>query len=164
MILTAPLKYEYPVIVSSVLIQGWDQRHQWLSYQEYFQSNQWKLCISYSGQNILNKSGILSTSLKGSYTNVESFETDFQDKLLKKNHICELLRLTVSGTIRQKVYYLYLAQKHLAKAVYDLGYDFCLTIIEQPFLLNYYENLNNNSYISTSCYQMDNTGDTNSIN
>lgn len=92
MILTTSLEYKYPIIVSSVLIQGWAQRHQWLSYHDYFQTDKWQLCLSNTGRATLNKSDIFSDDLKDTYTSVKGFEADFQSKLLKKNHICELLR------------------------------------------------------------------------
>ncbi|MCL9782029.1 acyl-homoserine-lactone synthase [Vibrio sp. S4M6] len=153
---TRTIEADFPIIVSTALIQGWDKRKQWLSYNEYFQSKKWRYCLPNDSRLVLNRSGILKAPLKTKYLSTKDFECDFQNKLQSTNKVCEILRLSVSGTIKQKMYYLYLSQKHLVEKVFSLGYDFCLTIIDQPFLLNYYSKLSNNAYFSSSYYTANN--------
>ncbi|MGF1743124.1 acyl-homoserine-lactone synthase [Vibrio profundum] len=141
---------EYPILVSSALIQSWEKRHNWLSYQSFFQNSQWKLNLSNDGLDILNNSELFSPPLNMKYKSVLHFEQDFQKKLNNTSHLCEVLRLTVSGSIRQRVYFLYLAQKRLMAELVQMGYKFSLTIIEQPLMLRFYSRLQTKGYFNTS--------------
>ena len=149
---------EHPILVSSALIQSWEKRHNWLSYQHFFQNSQWKLNLSHEGLDILNNSGLFSPYLNVKYKNVLHFEQDFQEKLNGTRHLCEVLRLTVSGSVRQRVYFLYLAQKRLMAELVQRGYKFSLTIIEQPLMLRFYFRLQTKGYFNTS-YQYINGAD-----
>lgn len=57
-----------------------------------------------------------------------------------------MLRLTVSGSVQHKLYFLYLAQKELMNVLFQSGYKVGFTIIEQAFMLNFYKSIDSKAY------------------
>ncbi|MBF4302835.1 acyl-homoserine-lactone synthase, partial [Vibrio anguillarum] len=74
------------------------------------------------------------------------FDQQFQRQLTDKQAVCEVLRLTVSGNAQQKLYFLYLAQKKFMQVMHQVGYKIGFTIIEQPFMLSFYQAINPKAY------------------
>ncbi|MCV6071687.1 acyl-homoserine-lactone synthase, partial [Escherichia coli] len=69
------------------------------------------------------------------------FDAQFQSRVKNSEAVCEVLRLTVGGNIQQKLYFLYLAQKTMMSELYKAGYKLGFTIIEQVFMLNFYQSI-----------------------
>ncbi|WP_338328277.1 acyl-homoserine-lactone synthase [Vibrio aestuarianus] len=89
---------------------------------------------------------------------IHSFEKYFDDKILKKNHICEVIRLSISGTVQECIFYLFLTQKHLIRELDERGFYMAYVIIEQPWLMNFYQELELNGYLSSSYKNLNDTG------
>nr|MBF4279964.1 acyl-homoserine-lactone synthase [Vibrio anguillarum] len=82
----------------------------------------------------------------------------FRRQLTGTQAVCEVLRLTVSGNAQQKLYFLYLAQKKLIQILNQMGYKIGFTIIEQPFILNFYQTIEPKSYFRSGYNDLNNNG------
>ncbi len=114
---------ELPVIVSSAKIQSWNDSSQWLYFTPFFKPRQ---------------------------ESAKNLENHPWNSLHITDKICEVLRLTVNGSMQQCAFYLYLTQKRLMKHLDELGYKLTLTIIEQPWMIRFYNTLQLNWYSHTS--------------
>ncbi|MGY3569424.1 acyl-homoserine-lactone synthase [Vibrio paucivorans] len=142
--------HPYPIIISSALIQGWNRRSDWLSYHPSFQSPRWNFCLENQRQMELEQVFMLQGVEPQAFSNVADFEHDFESRLHNKEEICEILRLTISGEDRQKLFFLYIAQRYLAQQVVDAGFRYSLTIIDQPLMLRFYDNTHFDAYFHSS--------------
>ena len=77
-----------------------------------------------------------------------------------KSAICEVLRLTVSGNTQQRLYFLYLAQKELMSVLHQVGYKIGFTIIEQPFMLQFYQAIDPKAYFHSGYCELNDDGTT----
>ncbi|HBC3857261.1 acyl-homoserine-lactone synthase OpaM [Vibrio parahaemolyticus] len=135
-----------PVLVASALIQDWNQRNTWLSYAPQFNSEKWRFCLPLHGYQELNRLDILASDLVTDYGSLTVFDQAFQTHITKTETVCEVLRLTVSGSVQHKLYFLYLAQKELMNVLFQSGYKVGFTIIEQAFMLNFYQSIDSKAY------------------
>ncbi|TCK51981.1 acyl-homoserine-lactone synthase [Celerinatantimonas diazotrophica] len=137
------------ILVSTSLIQNWNDRKNWLSFDPFFQGKQWISCHPLDAGKYLYETGIFNKNII-SEQNCEN-ETSFSNYLDDYDAICEVLRLTVSGPKSFRYFLLYLCQKHLMKQLVDYGKLLSFTIIEQPVMLNLYKKLSSTCYLSR-CY------------
>lgn len=140
-----------PLLVCTGLIQDWQVRHHWLSYDKPFQSKPWNMCWSPYANECFKTDELVVQLPTVTCETASEFDQMFARSLVKPERICEFLRLTVSGTSQQKLYYLYLGQKLSAQRLCEHGYAIALTIIEQPFILDYYRVIDEAAY-TTLCY------------
>lgn len=135
-----------PIMVSSALVQNWHQRNTWLSCSLPFSSEQWQFCLPDYGYITLNQLGLFGGNDLTRQRTLIEFDAQFQSHLKNTEAVCEVLRLTVGGNIQQKLYFLYLAQKALMSELYKAGYKLSFTIIEQIFMLNFYQSIDLEAY------------------
>ncbi|CAH8205959.1 acyl-homoserine-lactone synthase [Vibrio aestuarianus] len=145
-------------IVGSARIQLWNERHAWLSFSPFFTNEGWQPCIHDSIINSPLLTKVFKTSCIPKLDSIHSFEKYFDDKILKKNHICEVIRLSISGTVQECIFYLFLTQKHLIRELDERGFYMAYVIIEQPWLMNFYQELELNGYLSSSYKNLNDTG------
>ncbi|MCW8334352.1 acyl-homoserine-lactone synthase [Vibrio paucivorans] len=153
-----PDSLTHPVIVSSAKIQGWSDSSQWLYFTPFFKPDNWQLCLPESFEKKYIDSEVLQPDFKPRLESAKNFEKHFWDSLHKTDKICEVLRLTVSGNMQQCAFYLYLAQKHIMQYLDEQGYRLTFTIIEQPWMIRFYNTLQLNGYFHTSRKDLNDTG------
>ncbi|MGL5469660.1 MAG: acyl-homoserine-lactone synthase [Shewanella sp.] len=157
-LLKHPEDTTFPILVASMLIQDWSINHQWLSYATPFSHQQWQYCLPDHAYQELTRLQIFSPlSLPKCYS-LPHFDQQFQSLLSDQHAVCEVLRLTVSGNTQQKLYFLYLAQKELMNLLHQMGYKIGLTIIEQPFMLNFYQTIDPKAYFHVGHCDLNDNG------
>ncbi|NRF14015.1 acyl-homoserine-lactone synthase [Vibrio coralliilyticus] len=137
---------KYPCLCSSAMITDWQHKHRWLSFSPFFQHERWSLLISKESVDSLNKTGVFN-GLSNNLPTLEQFDSDCMAKANSSYKRCEILRLTVCGNQIQQLYLLYLAQKQMAKQLAQSDYGCAYTIINNPWLLNFYAQLEGNAYV-----------------
>ena len=142
---------DFPVVVSTALINTYENSEDWLSFAPFFRADYWHSI----NQNKLTKEferlEILPDMVKFSdIKSYEEFESSLWHSIEKKSKCCEVIRLTVAGNTRQRIFLLYLCQKRLMQQLHNFGFDVAFTIIEQPLMLHYYQSLTDNEYIPFS--------------
>ncbi|MDE1334267.1 acyl-homoserine-lactone synthase [Vibrio aestuarianus] len=145
-------------IVGSARIQQWDERHHWLSFSPFFNNEDWQLCLPSDIRNRCLQTKIFKDNYVPNCDSVYSFEKNFIENILEKNRICEVIRLSVSGTDQECTFYLFLTQKYLMRELDKRGFSIAYTIIEQPWMMNFYQGLKLNSYFSSSYKNLNDTG------
>ncbi|WP_051680331.1 acyl-homoserine-lactone synthase [Vibrio rhizosphaerae] len=138
----------YPLIVSTALIQHWHERDSWLTFDPFFQGNGWHSCLSIDTKELLYNTGLFHDSIM---QQVElECELSFSSCIKNTDAVCEVLRLTVSGSKNLRFFLLYLCQKLLMKQLVKYGKKLSFTIIEQPIMLNLYRVLDRVCYLNRS--------------
>ncbi|WP_414932127.1 acyl-homoserine-lactone synthase [Vibrio europaeus] len=155
-LLHAPNNNTSPCLASSAKITGWSNSKHWLSYTPFFQHKNWQCLFTDESVNQLNKTGAFKSVSADSPT-LKCFDQDCIEKVHNKSSICEILRLTTAGQKMQRLYLLYLAQKEMANCLYRAGFRCAYTIIDNPWLLNFYSQLGSSAYIDTGCYSIEDT-------
>jgi acyl homoserine lactone synthase len=139
----------YPVLVSSALIQHWHERQHWLSFDPFFQGMKWFPCQIPDIGKHLYQTGVLHDTV-----NLQPItcydEASFSEYIKNPDAICELLRLTVSGSKNFRFFLLYFCQKQLANTLVKYGKKLSFTIIEEPIMLRFYQNLDRICYLNQS--------------
>lgn len=148
----------YPYLISTALIQGWDRRHRWLSFDAFFQHSKWQLCLPEHAHRVLNQADVFSDNLVLDTKSVADFESSLSRQLLRTEAVCEVLRLTVSGTQKQRMYHLYLGQKMLMRELVKQGFSLAFTIIELPVMLHFYQSLCSAAYMHSSYQDINKNG------
>ncbi|ARC94271.1 acyl-homoserine-lactone synthase [Vibrio coralliilyticus] len=136
----------YPTLVASALVQDWVNQASWLSYTPQFTNNKWKFCLPKQAYYEFSRHQLFDTPAFPSCYSLSEFDHHFKLALSKPEQVCEVLRLAVNGSTQQKLYFLYLAQKKLMSLMQQKGYKFGFTVIEQVFMLNYYQSIGENAY------------------
>ena len=152
-------------ITSTALIQGWELRDNWLTFDSFFQNNRWQVDVNEKKLNALRQTGVFSDMFHftQSPSCVLEFELLFVKSLIDEKAICEILRLTVSGSSAKRQFFLYQSQKMLAQKLSEQGNTLALTIIEQPSMILFYQALNSEGhtispYINTSYQDVNSNG------
>ncbi|PSU98195.1 acyl-homoserine-lactone synthase [Photobacterium kishitanii] len=152
-------------ITSTALIQGWELRDNWLTFNPFFQNSHWQVDVNEKKLNALRQTGIFSDALSFTYHpfSILEFETQLADTLIDDKAICEVLRLTVSGPSAKRQFFLYQSQKMLMKILHEQGKPIVFTIIEQPSMILFYQALNRDShtelpYINTAYQDVNASG------
>ncbi|QMV14030.1 acyl-homoserine-lactone synthase [Vibrio spartinae] len=138
----------YPLLVSTALIQHWQERENWLTFDPFFQGDGWYSCLSNETKMHLYKTGLFYNSIM-QHVELE-FESSFSECIKNTDAVCEVLRLTVSGSKNLRFFLLYLCQKLLMKQLVKYGKKLSFTIIEQPIMLNLYKALDRVCYLNRS--------------
>ncbi|MFA0055067.1 acyl-homoserine-lactone synthase [Vibrio echinoideorum] len=162
-LLKHPTDEAFPTLVSSALIQDWSKNETWLSYAPPFSNEQWQYCLPDHGYDDLAGLQIFTPSTLSTLSKCHSlleFDNKFQLQLSDKSAICEVLRLTVSGNTQQRLYFLYLAQKELMSVLHQVGYKIGFTIIEQPFMLQFYQAIDPKAYFHSGYCELNDDGTT----
>ena len=159
-LLKHPVDEAFPTLVSSALIQDWSKNDTWLSYAPPFSNEQWQYCLPNYGYDELAGLQLFTPTTLSKCYSLPEFDQQFQLQLSDKDALCEVLRLTVSGNIQQKLYFLYLAQKELMSVLHQLGYKIGFTIIEQPFMLQFYQTIEPNAYFHSGYCELNDDGTT----
>lgn len=159
-LLKHPVDEAFPTLVSSALIQDWSNNDTWLSYAPPFSNEQWQYCLPNYGYDELAGLQLFTPFTLSKCYSLPEFDQQFQLQLSDKRALCEVLRLTVSGNTQQKLYFLYLAQKELMSVLHQIGYKIGLTIIEQPFMLQFYQTIDSKAYFHSGYCELNNDGTT----
>ncbi|MCQ8869595.1 acyl-homoserine-lactone synthase [Vibrio splendidus] len=159
-LLKHPVDEAFPTLVSSALIQDWSKSDTWLSYAPPFSNEQWHYCLPNHGYDELAKLQLFTPPTLSKCYSLPEFDQQFQLQLSAKHALCEVLRLTVSGNTQQKLYFLYLAQKELMSVLHQIGYKIGFTIIEQPFMLQFYQTIEPNAYFHSGYCELNDDGTT----
>jgi len=159
-LLKHPTDEAFPTLVSSALIQDWSKNETWLSYAPPFSNEQWQYCLPDHGYDDLAGLQIFTPSTLSKCHSLLEFDNKFQLQLSDKSAICEVLRLTVSGNTQQRLYFLYLAQKELMSVLHQVGYKIGFTIIEQPFMLQFYQATDPKAYFHSGYCELNDDGTT----
>jgi acyl homoserine lactone synthase len=146
-----------PILVSSMLMLDWSAKQIWLSYAPQFSNKQWQFCLPDHGHDTLVDLQLFNPSLS-KCDSLPEFDQQFQLKLTDTQAICEILRFTVNGNTQQKLYFLYLAQKKFMRVMHQAGYKIGFTIIEQPFMLNFYQATDPKAYFHCGYCDLNNNG------
>ena len=154
-LLKHPNDGKVPILVASMLVQDWSSRQTWLSYAPQFSNEQWQFCLPTQGYDTFAALPIFQPALS-KCDSLPEFDRQFQLRLSAKSTVCEILRLTVSGNTQQKLYFLYLAQKKLVRILHLVGYKVSFTIIEQPFLLDFYKTIDPKAYFHSGYCNLNN--------
>ncbi|OXX69306.1 acyl-homoserine-lactone synthase [Vibrio sp. V19_P1S1T109] len=146
-----------PTLVASMLVQDWSVNQTWLSYVPQFSNKQWQFCLPDHSYDVLMELQLFKPALS-KCDSLPEFDQQFQLQLADKRAVCEVLRLTVSGNAQQKLYFLYLAQKKFMQVMHQVGYKIGFTIIEQPFMLSFYQAINPKAYFHCGYCDLNNDG------
>ncbi|WP_340479241.1 acyl-homoserine-lactone synthase [Vibrio anguillarum] len=146
-----------PTLVASMLVQDWSVNQTWLSYVPQFSNKQWQFCLPDHSYDVLMELQLFKPALS-KCDSLPEFDQQFQLQLVDKRAVCEVLRLTVSGNAQQKLYFLYLAQKKFMQVMHQVGYKIGFTIIEQPFMLSFYQAINPKAYFHCGYCDLNNDG------
>ncbi|WP_325892851.1 acyl-homoserine-lactone synthase [Grimontia sp. NTOU-MAR1] len=136
-----------PLLLSSALIQRYDQHDNWLTFDPFFQTDNWTLTLSNEKIHTLEKSGVFSNSLKNKINtkSVEKFDYSLLRTVTQKQAVCEIIRMAISGPREKLNHVLYLTLKYLTMKLADIGLEVAYTIVEQPSILGFYQSVNNDS-------------------
>lgn len=159
-LLKHPVNEAYPTLVSSALIQDWSSNDTWLSYAPPFSNEHWQYCLPDHGYQQLAELQLFTSPTLSKCYSLPEFDSTFQLQLSDTQAICEVLRLTVSGNTQQKLYFLYLAQKELMSVLHQVGYKIGFTIIEQPFMLQFYQSIDPKAYFHSGYCELNDDGTT----
>ncbi|OBU27042.1 acyl-homoserine-lactone synthase [Photobacterium kishitanii] len=153
------------IITSTALLQGWEKRDNWLTFDPFFQNNRWHVDINEKKLNMLRQTSIFSDTFHFTQrpSCVLEFELLLVKSLIDEKAICEILRLTVSGSSAKRQFFLYQSQKMLVQKLSEQGNTLAFTIIEQPSMILFYQALNSEGhiispYINTSYQDVNSNG------
>ncbi|WP_028025729.1 acyl-homoserine-lactone synthase [Enterovibrio calviensis] len=138
-------QYDYPLLLSSALIQRWEQRDNWLTFDPFFQTENWTLTLSSEKIRTLERSGIFSEDLKNKLktVSVPAFDFSLLQATTQKSAVCEIIRMAIAGPREKLNHILYLTLKFLTLKLADIGIEAAYTIVEQPSILGFYQSVNN---------------------
>lgn len=140
-----------PMIISSALIEHYQDKENWLFFDSFFLTEQWnKYDITPSLQHFSPQLKSRLTLPKNTNTNTNTntmmcssvLENAIYSSIVDKKRVCGVIRFTINGPTRKLNHFLYLAQKGLANALYNSGRDMIFSIIEQPSMILFYQSIN----------------------
>ncbi|MGD8170228.1 acyl-homoserine-lactone synthase [Vibrio sp. TRT 21S02] len=146
----------YPILASSALVQDWSERHSWLSFSPFFQHDGWEMLVDKEQLAVVSQSKIFKSALK-KYTSLRSFDKECSSLICNDDKACEILRLSTSGSTKQRLFILYLAQKQIAFVLSRSGFRLAYTIIDHTWLLFFYRALKPGNYIDVARYAINET-------
>ena len=134
-----------PMIISSALIEHYQDKENWLFFDSFFLTEQWnKYDITPSLQHFSPqlKSRLTLSKNKNTMMCSSVLENAIYSSIVDKKRVCGVIRFTINGPKRKLNHFLYLAQKGLANALYNSGRDMIFSIIEQPAMILFYQAMN----------------------
>ncbi|SHO57248.1 acyl-homoserine-lactone synthase [Vibrio quintilis] len=159
-VLFIPIKSEpqCSLIISTAKIQFWSKDTDWLYLSPFFVSDNWKLCSKVSSlQKNLNEFIPIYNRHLLKFNSSAELDKKFIELIHNKENICEVIRLTVCGSTKQKSFLLYLAQKRMISLLEDINITLGFVITGQPLIVNYYKSLEDNAYINISKNNLNDT-------
>ncbi|MEH0741688.1 hypothetical protein H4F05_09170 [Vibrio cholerae] len=139
-----------PLLLSTARICHHIERQHWLFYSEFFQSRQWHRDGLDCALTHLNKMGLTKKAKAGDVHSVECYEQQLWQSLHHPHRCCEIIRMTVSGSRKQRLFFLYLAQKRLIAWLDSQQYQLGFVVIEQPLMIDYYKSLPSGCFIPSA--------------
>jgi acyl homoserine lactone synthase len=136
---------DYPKIISSALIEPYHQKKNWLFFDNFFQSNKWNKVESSEAIAQYFPDFSSQKNQPCDYFNTLScseLENAMFSSIVDKTRMCGVIRFTVNGPKMKLNYHMYLAQKGLANALFLSGRDMIFSIIEQPAMILFYQEMN----------------------
>ncbi|MEZ8130387.1 autoinducer synthase [Enterovibrio norvegicus FF-33] len=136
-----------PLLLSTALIQRWQHRDNWLTFDPFFQTESWTLIASNEKIQTLERSGIFHKPLKNKLNlgSVAAFDYSLLQTITQKRAVCEIIRMAIGGPREKLNHILYLTLKYLTVKLADIGLEAAYTIVEQPSILAFYGSVNNDS-------------------
>ena len=156
----------YPTIISSALIEPYYDKKNWLFFDDFFQSNRWNKVEN--AETIAQFFPDFSSSKNQQYDyfnepSCSELENAIFSSIVNKKSMCGVIRFTVNGPKMKMNYHMYLAQKGLANALYLSGRDMIFSIIEQPAMILFYQEMNSiesehKPFVFTGSQDINNSG------
>ncbi|MCK6261861.1 acyl-homoserine-lactone synthase [Vibrio sp. ZSDE26] len=144
-------------IVSSLRVQSWQDAQNWLHFDPFFQNKHWKMCLPSNLRERCLDTGLFDKQFSYEGNCNQSFEHSFSSHILDKSQVCEVIRLTVSGTASQGAFFLFLAQKRIMPHLEMKNFKLAYTITEQPWIVHFYETLKYGGYFHSSFRLLENS-------
>jgi len=151
---TQTLGCDYPTLVSSAKVQGSGQANDWLYFSPFFQTKKWKNIGDPDQLTQLEQDYLIDSISPLRQQSTKQFDSMLWSNLSMPEQSCEIIRLTVSGTTAQRLFFLYLAQKRLMQQLHDAEFNIAFVIIEQPLMIQYYASLPSDVYLPLSSCQL----------
>jgi len=148
----------FPIIVSSAKINHHRNIENWLYFSPFFQTSCWKLLNQVEMQERLVNLDLLCSDIEISDTSSTNFENALWQNISAQEKCCEVVRLTVSGSQNQKIFFLYLSQKRLMAQLERHRFEVAFVVIEQPLMIQYYQSLTNGAYLKMSYCHVSDSG------
>ncbi|CAG9000931.1 MAG: Acyl-homoserine-lactone synthase VanM [Candidatus Celerinatantimonas neptuna] len=148
--------YNRLVLVSASLIQGWDKRKKWLSFEPFFQGKHWKSCITEDSRSKLYHLGIFNDLVLNDNITLW-FEDSLKDYIKDPSNVCEIVRFSVCGSKYLRLFLLYFAQKELMKRLVESHFYVSYMITDQPFFMSFYQSTDDICYIIDSYRSIQNS-------
>lgn len=146
-LLTAkPSGSDYPILVSSARVNPHHTAYEWLYFSPFFQTSQWSTSTSQQPLRVLQERKLLNSTKNIDNSNVKHLDTWLWQNMSNQQACCEIIRLTVSGTTAQKLFYLYLSQKRLMQRLVERSLQLAFVVIEQPLMIQFYASLPNDAF------------------
>lgn len=136
---------DYPKIISSALIEPYHDKKNWLFFDNFFQSNRWNKADNSESIEQFFPNLSSQTNQQYDYFNdlsCSELENAMFSSIVDKTSMCGVIRFTVNGPKIKLNYHMYLAQKGLANALFLSGRDMIFSIIEQPAMILFYQEMN----------------------
>ncbi|MFB9215164.1 acyl-homoserine-lactone synthase [Vibrio sinaloensis] len=136
----------YPIILSSAKVNTHNTAQDWLYFSTFFQNRHWapEQCDKPIEQ--LQHAGLLQQGQILSPNDIAEFDRSLWNRQSRPQQSCEIIRLTVSGSTTQKLFFLYLSQKRLMQRLVEHDFLLAFVVIEQPLMIHYYNSLANGAY------------------
>lgn len=144
------------VVVASALIQSWEKREQWLSFDSFFQGDSWISCLNHKSRESLYKLGIFNEIILDSSSQLWA-KYSLKQNIKSPSNVCEILRFTVSGPKFLRLFLLYFAQKELINKLIELQFLVSFIITDQPLFINFFKSINHPCYIVDSYKSINNS-------
>ncbi|MGD8111062.1 acyl-homoserine-lactone synthase [Vibrio sp. TRT 17S01] len=143
----------YPILASSALVQDWSERHSWLSFSPFFQHDGWEMLARENHFESISQLQVFKY-MPPKHTSLRSFDKECSSLICNGDKACEILRLSTSGSTKQRLFILYLAQKEMAKSLSLNGFEIAYTIIDNSWLLRFYRALAPGNYVDLARYSI----------
>ncbi|WP_070965229.1 acyl-homoserine-lactone synthase [Vibrio sonorensis] len=147
----------HPLLVSSALVQDSHKLEHWLSLTPFFQHSGWQLIANQKACQLIADTGVIPSLPLHGASDLKQFDELCWPNLIEPEKVVEILRLTTAGRPTERMYILYLVQKRIAETFSSQGYKMILTIIDQPWLLLFYQGLSEGAYIHIAKMKINNS-------
>ncbi|KJG34237.1 autoinducer synthase [Photobacterium angustum] len=135
---------ELPLLLSTALIQRWNNQHKWLTFQPFFQTENWTIELSNEKLNTLNNCGMYKDNVNclAQEKEIKNLDRKMLQSVKNKDLVCEIIRMAISGKNEKLNFTLFLTLKYLTIELSNIGLKIAYTIVEQPSILGFYRSVN----------------------
>ncbi|PSU23708.1 acyl-homoserine-lactone synthase [Photobacterium kishitanii] len=135
---------ELPLLLSTALIQRGNNQHKWLTFQPFFQTENWTIELSNENLNTLNNCGMYDDDVNylAQEKRIKNLDRKMLQSVKNKDLVCEIIRMAISGENKKLNFILFLTLKYLTIELYNIGLKIAYTIVEQPSILGFYHSVN----------------------